>query len=148
MSNNGHLPPLPDFSNQPAVSAVTRGIRVEVRSQYFPPESKPEENLYYFVYEVQIFNESEEVVQLLRRHWEIKDSMGKVEEVNGEGVVGQQPVIAPAQVFRYMSACPLWTSRGEMSGHYVMGDESGQSFEVKIPVFKLGRGNHLRLVKS
>ncbi|TVQ81227.1 MAG: Co2+/Mg2+ efflux protein ApaG [Bradymonadales bacterium] len=145
---NSFRPKLPDFSQQKPAVETTQGIRVEVRSQYFPPESKPESNLFYFVYEVQIFNESETVVQLLRRHWVIRDALGQVEEVKGDGVVGQQPVLAPDQVFRYVSACPLWTPRGEMHGHYVMANEAGEEFLAKIPKFRLGKGSHLRLVKA
>lgn len=127
---------------------TTNQIRIEVESRYHPDQSRPEECFYYFSYQVRITNMSEENVQLLGRHWIIENNKGEVEEVIGEGVVGQQPLIPPGHQFRYTSACPLDTRSGKMKGNYQMLTERGELFDAVIPLFRLGRPNHLRLVKS
>lgn len=119
---------------------ITQDIQVEVESQYLAEESDPQHSYYFFTYTIKISNQSKRTVQLLSRHWIITDSMGRNEEVIGEGVVGKQPVLAPGEAFTYTSACPLPTTAGTMEGTYTMTDEKGRSFKVSIPLF------HLRIV--
>lgn len=117
--------------------ACTRGIRVKVQSQYVPERSSPESNQWFYAYTVQILNEGPETVKLLGRHWIITDANGQVQEVRGEGVVGEQPVLAPGESFQYTSACPLNTSFGTMHGTYQMIMQNGGDFEVEIAPFSL-----------
>jgi ApaG protein len=117
--------------------AVTRGIRVRVQSQYSAERSRPARNEWFFLYTVTISNEGPEPVQLLTRHWIITDGTGKVEEVRGPGVVGQQPSLKPGESFEYTSGCPLTTPFGVMEGTYQMVAESGATFDAKIAPFTL-----------
>ena len=100
--------------------AVTKSIRVKVSAQYDPGRSNPQESQWFFLYTVQITNEGPETVQLISRHWIITDGMGKIEEVRGLGVVGNQPLLEPGQSFQYTSGCPLTTPFGSMHGTYQM----------------------------
>src|SRR5262245_57900953 len=93
-----------------ASEAVTNNVRVEVESRYAPELSRPLNSEWVFHYTVRITNEGEETVQLLSRHWVIKDAVGHVEEIKGPGVVGAQPVLAPGEAFQYTSRCPLKTA--------------------------------------
>jgi ApaG protein len=120
-----------------APEAVTRGIRVLVRSQFVPERSSSEEGLYFFAYQVTIHNDGEEPVQLLSRHWVITDGMGRIEEVRGPGVVGEQPRLEPGEAFQYTSACPLPTQIGAMEGTYQMVTDEGERFDCAIPIFTL-----------
>lgn len=125
---------MPDvFSSE----AVTRGIRVAVDCEHDPSRSRPQEGEWFFVYTITITNEGDETVQLLSRHWIITDAGGKVEEVRGPGVVGEQPVLAPGESFEYSSGCPLPTSFGQMHGTYQLLSETGKRFEVEIAPFTL-----------
>ena len=117
--------------------AITRGIRVQVGARYSPEHSNPGQNRWFFVYTIEISNESEETVQLLSRHWMITDAMGRVEEVRGPGVVGEQPVLGPGAAFEYTSGCPLATPFGTMQGSYQMVAEGGTLFEAEISEFVL-----------
>lgn len=117
--------------------AVTNNVRVEVESQYAPDRSQPFESRWFFHYTVRITNERDETVQLLSRHWIITDGNGRVEEVKGSGVVGEQPVLAPGETFEYTSGCPLKTSTGSMRGTYQMVTEEGTHFDVEIAPFHL-----------
>jgi ApaG protein len=117
--------------------AVTRGIRIRVFPSYAEEQSTPEEGYYFWTYTVEISNESRETVQLRSRVWRITDANGRLEEVRGPGVVGQTPLIAPGQSFRYTSGCPLPTPSGIMVGSYQMVGETGQLFDVAIPPFSL-----------
>ena len=117
--------------------AITRGVRVHVNSEYAPDRSRPARKEWFFIYTVRISNEGTETVQLLTRHWIITDDTGRVEEVRGPGVVGQQPRLEPGQSFEYSSGCPLPTSTGLMEGTYQMVSESGETFDVKIAPFTL-----------
>jgi ApaG protein len=117
--------------------AVTRDIRVRVTPQYVEEQSAPEDGYFFWAYTVEITNEGREIVQLKSRHWRITDANGRTEEVRGPGVVGQTPVIAPGDNFRYTSGCPLPTPSGIMVGSYQMTDEEGQPFSVAIPAFSL-----------
>jgi len=115
----------------------TRNIRVAVKPAFLDDQSDPDEARYLWSYTVTIENTGAETVQLLSRHWHITDGNGQIKEVNGPGVVGAQPVLAPGQKFQYTSGCPLETASGTMSGRYQMMSASGESFEAEIPAFLL-----------
>ena len=115
-----------DLSGSSPSEAVTRGLRVRVEPQFEPRRSQPSAGQWFFLYMVTIENRSEETVQLLTRHWIITNGNGEVEEVRGPGVVGEQPVLAPGESFRYTSGCPLTTDVGKMEGSYQMITKSGE----------------------
>ena len=117
--------------------AVTRGIRVIVRSMYVPERSAPEQGEYFFAYTVRIANEGEETAQLVSRRWVITNGEGRVDVVEGPGVVGEQPVLAPGSFFEYTSFCPLPTPFGSMEGSYRMVTPGGNRFEAAIGAFTL-----------
>ena len=117
--------------------AVTRAIEVSVRPIYLDGQSTPEDNHYVWAYQVRIENVGIETVQLVNRYWRITDAFGRVQEVRGPGVVGEQPVLGPGEMFEYTSGTPLTTPSGFMVGHYEMVTEDGQTFEVDIPAFSL-----------
>src|SRR5262245_63079116 len=117
--------------------ATTRGIRVQVLSAYVPERSSPGENEYFFAYTVRISNVGEETAQLVSRHWIISGPDGVVGEVEGPGVVGEQPVLAPGGSFQYTSFCPLKTPFGSMHGSYKMVLPGGDSFDAAIAPFSL-----------
>lgn len=117
---------------------TTHGIQISVEPFYLPQESIPIQHRYVFAYRVTIQNRSAETVQLLRRHWHIVESNGVVREVEGEGVVGLQPVLAPGDNHQYTSWCPLMTDIGKMYGTFQMLRLSDENkFDVRIPEFKL-----------
>ena len=115
--------------------AITQGVRVLVESRFAPEHSAGDR--WFFLYTVTISNEGAESVQLVSRHWVIQDATGHVEEVAGEGVVGEQPVLAPGESFEYTSGCPLPTPFGSMEGTYQMVTESGGQFDAEIAEFGL-----------
>jgi ApaG protein len=117
--------------------AVTSGVRVAVRARFIPERSNPGDGEWFFAYTITIANESDRTVQLLSRHWIITDGDGKVEEIRGPGVVGQQPILNPGQSFEYSSACPLQTPFGVMQGTYQMVTPSGDHFDIAIAPFSL-----------
>jgi ApaG protein len=117
--------------------ATTRSIRVSVHAQYDTARSRPQQSLWFFLYTVNITNEGKDTVQLISRHWVITDGMGKVEEVQGPGVVGNQPMLAPGQNFEYTSGCPLTTPFGSMHGTYQMIDQRNEEFDIEIAPFTL-----------
>jgi ApaG protein len=119
--------------------AITRNIRVRVQAQYDPSRSLPHQNQWFFLYTVNITNEGSDTVQLVSRHWIITDGMGKVEEVQGPGVIGKQPRLTPGQSFEYTSGCPLTTPFGSMHGTYqmVMLNQASEQFDVEIAPFTL-----------
>lgn len=117
--------------------AVTHGIRVSVRSEYAPDRSRPADQHWFFLYTITIANESTATVQLRSRHWVITNAEGEVQEVRGDGVIGEQPVLGPGQSFTYTSGCPLTTSFGRMEGTYQMMTPTGESFDVAIAAFTL-----------
>ena len=123
--------------------AVTRGVRVRVKSQYDPSRSRPNQQQWFFLYTIQISNEGAETVQLLSRHWIITDANGKVEEVRGPGVVGEQPILATGQSFEYTSGCPLTTPFGTMHGTYQMSTSSSARFDAQIAPFTLSEPHAL-----
>lgn len=115
----------------------TPQIQVTVQAVYVPGESRPEKDYYFFAYRVHIKNLGSEPAQLMNRHWVITDSLGRVEEVRGPGVVGLQPRIQPGTNFEYESACPLPTASGSMKGTYGLQTDQGVAFEVEISEFDL-----------
>ncbi|MEN9559230.1 MAG: Co2+/Mg2+ efflux protein ApaG [Pseudomonadota bacterium] len=112
-------------------------IEVSCQSFYLAQHSQPEAKRYLFAYEIVIRNQGNERVQLLSRHWIITDSHHQVEEVRGDGVIGQQPIILPGEEFRYSSGCPLSTPVGTMRGTYTMQKQDGSLLQVPIPEFVL-----------
>jgi ApaG protein len=117
--------------------ASTRGIRVSVQSEYAPDRSKPGQQQWFFLYTITIANDSEATVQLISRHWIITDGAGRVEEVKGPGVVGQQPVLSPGESFTYTSGCSLGTPFGKMEGTYQMVARTGEAFDAAVAPFTL-----------
>jgi ApaG protein len=120
----------------PMSDAVTGGVRVEVLSQHVPESSHPT-HPFVFRYTVRITNQSAETVQLLSRHWIITDALEHIEEVKGPGVIGEQPVLAPGESFKYSSWCPLRTPTGMMHGTYRMARSNGEQFDIEIAPFGL-----------
>lgn len=121
----------------PIQKSTSPHIQVSVSASYVPEESRPDEHYFFFVYKISIKNSGRRTAQLMSRHWTITDSLGRVEEVRGPGVVGLQPKINPGQTFEYESACPLNTSSGSMKGHYQMVSDEGDTFSIEIPEFYL-----------
>jgi len=120
------------------VVEVTKGIKISVQHQYREDYSRPESKHYFFSYLITIENISDYSVKLLRRHWYIYDSAGFHSEVEGEGVVGEQPEIQPGETYQYSSGCNLTTEIGSMQGTYLMQRMvDKQTFEVIIPNFQL-----------
>jgi len=117
---------------------TTAGVRVTVTTNYLPDYSSPIQQHYVFAYKISIENNSEFTVKLLRRHWYIHDAIGVVREVEGEGVVGQQPVLEPGESHEYVSGCNLKAGMGKMRGTYLMERlVDGKQFDVTIPEFTL-----------
>ena len=125
---------------------TTRGIRVSVIPNYLEHQSDPEDGRFVWAYTVRIDNGSQETVQLRTRHWRIIDAEGVTEEVEGEGVVGEQPVIRPGEGFEYTSGAPLPTPSGLMVGSYGMETAGGENFNVAIPAFSLDSPYEIRQV--
>ena len=122
---------------EPTSSAVTQGIRVTVTSTYVAEQSAPDQGRYVFAYTVEIANEGTSPAQLRTRHWIITDAGGKVEEVRGDGVIGEQPRLAPGQRFQYTSRCVLTTPVGSMHGTYQFRRDDGAGFDATIAPFSL-----------
>lgn len=121
----------------PVYEARTGDILVRVSPNYVPEESNPAGGRWIWIYTVEIENHGKETVTLVSRHWVITDGRNRVEEVRGEGVVGERPVLGPREAFRYQSGCPLTTPSGAMRGEYQMVTDRGEAFEVEIPAFSL-----------
>lgn len=121
----------------PISDAETEGIRVEVLSRHAPENSRPQQGEWVFQYTVRITNLGTETVQLMNRHWIITDALEQVHEVKGPGVIGEQPVLAPGESFKYSSWCPLKTPTGMMRGTYQMVRGNGEEFDVEIAPFGL-----------
>lgn len=120
------------------VTAISHGVKISVETLFQDEQSNPENEHFMFAYRIEIENLSDYGIQLLRRKWFIFDSNGTVREVEGEGVVGEQPIIEPGKSYVYVSGCNLKTEIGSMKGHYVMQrlvDET--NFNVDIPAFEL-----------
>ncbi len=120
------------------VTEITAGIKVSVETFYQPTHSNPGQSHYVFAYRITIVNESDQTIRLKRRHWVIIDSDGSRREVEGEGVVGEQPFIAAGEMYRYVSGCNLNTELGKMFGTYLMERQIDKKlFYAKIPEFKM-----------
>ncbi len=117
--------------------AETRDVIVRVSVSYLPEQSDPRRGRWFWAYHIRIENEGATPVQLLTRHWVITDGRGARHSVEGEGVVGEQPLIAPGGSFDYVSGCPLPTPAGSMQGSYHMIGGDGSAFDVDIPKFAL-----------
>ena len=122
----------------------SHGFEVVVTPTYLDGASDPEASRYVWAYDVLITNEGDRPARLVGRHWDIVDATGRTEVVDGPGVVGEMPHLGPGESFEYRSGCPLETSSGAMSGHYVMIDDEGESFHVAIPAFSLDLPNARR----
>lgn len=120
-------------------TAVTHGVRVSVSSLYLPHQSTPEEGRFVFAYTVVIRNEGDRAAQLRSRHWVITDARGRIEEVRGDGVVGEQPTLEPGEEFHYTSGCVLNTARGTMHGSYRLRRADGSHFDAEISPFVLSK---------
>ena len=118
-------------------SATTNGIRVSAKSFFVPERSAPEKGHYFFGYQIIIQNNTDDDVQLLSRHWHITDGSGRVDQVRGLGVVGQQPVLTPGEAFAYTSACPLSTPVGSMHGTFEFERTDGSLFDAEVAPFPL-----------
>jgi ApaG protein len=116
---------------------MSHGVSVRAEARYLESESDPAGHRYVFAYVVRISNAGTGNVQLRARHWIITDSDGGIKEVRGDGVVGEQPVIAPGYSYEYSSGCVLTAAVGTMHGRYFMVDAEGNAFEVEIPSFTL-----------
>jgi ApaG protein len=112
-------------------------IDIDVETHYIEEQSLPEQDRYVFAYTITIANTGKLPAKLLRRHWVITDSDGNVQEVHGEGVIGEQPDIAPGDHFRYTSGTILETPVGTMQGSYLMRGDDGLEFDAEIPAFTL-----------
>lgn len=117
--------------------ARTREIEVTVEPYYLEEQSDPADSRYVWGYRILIVNHSPKTVRLMTRYWNITDANGQVDEVNGPGVIGKQPVLQPGETYEYSSGCPLDTPSGVMFGHYSMEASDGEVFDVAIPAFSL-----------
>lgn len=121
---------------------TTNDIMVSVMPVYIDEKSTPEKDIYFWAYRVTIKNKSKNNVQLISRYWRISDALGRIEEVEGEGVIGEQPILEPDAHFEYTSGCPLTTTSGIMVGTYTMinidkENKPGAPFKINIPAFSL-----------
>lgn len=128
---------LPKPATSSVYEAVTRDITVRVTPEYMPEQSSRERGRWVWSYTVEIENRSPDQIQLVSRHWVITDALNRTEEVNGPGVIGEQPELKPGEAYRYASACPLSTPSGLMHGAYRMVTRGGEQFDVAIPAFSL-----------
>lgn len=142
MSNLSHQA----ISDDGRYMALTRGIRVLVDPAYLEDRSDPEAHQFVWSYTIEIRNEGSQTVQLKERYWKIIDANGKIEHVNGSGVVGEQPIINPGEVFEYTSGCPLETNSGFMVGRYTMESLQNETFDIDIPAFALDLPGSRRVV--
>jgi len=127
-------------------TATTKQIRVSVEPAFLAEQSSPGDGHYVWAYHVRIENEGADTVQLLTRHWKITDAMGRLQEVRGAGVIGEQPVLAPGESFEYTSGTPLPTPSGIMAGTYGMRALDGERFDIEIPAFSLDSPHDAKLV--
>ncbi len=118
-------------------SATTDGVTVRVAPNFLDEQSVPAQGRWFWSYHIRIENHGDELVQLLTRHWKITDGRGMVNHVDGDGVVGEQPLLKPGESHDYVSGCPLSTPSGMMEGQYRFIREDGGTFLAEIPRFKL-----------
>jgi ApaG protein len=124
-------------ASKTAYRAVTRQIEVKVAPKFLPDRSSPENGYFFWAYTITLSNQGRETVQLKTRHWRITDALGRLQEVRGAGVVGEEPVIKPGENYEYTSGVPLPTASGFMAGSYGMVTEAGERFDIEIPAFSL-----------
>ena len=125
-------------------TATTRNITVRVQPQFLAEQSDPATDKFVWLYTINIENGGTEAVQLLNRHWIITNAVGHVEEVQGPGVIGEQPVLQPGDSFQYTSGCPLRTPSGMMVGTYEMVGPDDERFDIDIPAFSLDSPHQAR----
>jgi ApaG protein len=118
-------------------TAITAGVVVRVSVNFMPEQSRIEAGRWFWVYHIRIENGRDDTIQLRTRHWRITDSRGMVNLVDGEGVVGETPILAPGQKHDYVSGCELTTRQGAMEGHYTFARSDGSLLDVAIPYFPL-----------
>jgi len=126
--------------------AVTRKIEVTVTPRFVSERSSPNNGYYFWTYTIAITNRGQETVQLKTRHWRITDATGRLQEVNGPGVVGEEPVLKPGESFEYTSGVPLTTPSGFMRGSYGLVTEAGERFDIEIPAFSLDSSYAVRTI--
>lgn len=126
--------------------AVTRSIEVIVTPRYMSDRSAPEKGHFFWAYTVAISNNGRETVQLKTRYWHITDALGRVQEVRGAGVVGEEPVLGPGEIYEYTSGVPLTTPSGFMAGRYGMVTDRGERFDIEIPAFSLDSAHASRTI--
>lgn len=131
---------------EPIYERTTRAIRILVRPRFLDHQSRPDDNHFVWAYTVRIENRGTETVTLRTRHWHITDGLGRKQDVNGPGVVGEQPKLGPGQSFEYTSGVPLSTPSGIMEGRYRLEREQGGFFDVMIPAFSLDSPHMLRQI--
>ena len=125
--------------------AVTRSIEVKVTPRFMSDRSSPDNGYYFWAYTIEIINRGTETVQLKTRYWRITDAHGKLQEVRGAGVVGEQPELKPGQSYEYTSGVPLPTPSGFMTGSYGMvTTDNGEDFNIDIPAFSLDSSTRTR----
>jgi len=117
--------------------AVTRKIEVTVTPRFVPERSSSSNGYYFWAYTIDIVNLGSETVQLKTRHWRITDALGRLQEVKGSGVVGEEPTLRPGESFEYTSGVPLPTPSGFMVGNYGMVTAAGEYFDIEVPAFSL-----------
>lgn len=127
--------PFPEI--QGSYAQTTRKITVSVDPIFLDNESDPDAGLYFWAYHIVIRNDGSDTVQLISRHWRITNAIGVLQEVRGEGVVGEQPVLGPGEAFEYTSGTPLSTPSGIMGGSYQVTSKAGDTFDIDIPTFSL-----------
>lgn len=118
-------------------AAISEGVTVRVAVNFLPEQSRIEAGKWFWVYHIRIENGTNETIKLMTRHWRITDGNGEVSVVDGDGVVGEQPVLAPGKSHDYVSGCPLPTPQGSMEGFYVFKRGDGSEFQAQIPFFPL-----------
>jgi len=124
-------------ASKQAYRTVTRHIEVRVRPTFLPERSSPENSYFFWAYTITLTNLGRETVQLKTRHWRITDANGRMQEVRGAGVVGEEPVLKPGEHYEYTSGVPLPTPSGFMAGSYGMVTDGGEAFAIEIPAFSL-----------
>jgi len=129
-----------------AYRAVTHQIEVKVTPRFLPERSSPENGYFFWAYTIMLTNLGAETVQLKTRHWRITDAQGRLQEVRGAGVVGEEPVLKPGENFEYTSGVPLPTPSGFMTGTYGMVTPAGEKFDIEIPAFSLDTPQKMRTI--
>jgi len=125
---------------------ITRMVKVQVKPVFLETESNPAKNKYIWAYQITILNEGHETVQLINRYWRITDGRGRIQEVRGAGVVGEQPILAPNESFDYTSGVPLETASGFMGGSFEMISSAGEHLDVIVPTFSLDSPYDVRVL--